>query len=61
MVYVDFNSIDNPITSISNLGNKGMIHILKKGTLRNQYTVRRKTKNRRAALSSKRVLKQDTP
>ena len=38
-----------------------MIHILNKGTLRNQYPVRRKTKNRRAALSSKRVLKQDTP
>ena len=38
-----------------------MIHILKKGTLRNQYPVRRKTKNKRAALSSKRVLKQDTP
>ncbi|MDP6521900.1 MAG: hypothetical protein QF779_04245, partial [SAR324 cluster bacterium] len=38
-----------------------MIHILKKGTLRNQYPVRRKTKNRRASLSSKRVLKQDTP
>ena len=35
-----------------------MIHILNKGTLRNQYPVRRK---RRAALSSKRVLKQDTP
>ena len=34
-----------------------MIHILNKGTLRNQYPVRRKTKNRRAALSSKRVLK----
>jgi len=38
-----------------------MIHILNKGTLRNQYPVKRKTKNRRAALSSKRVLKQDTP
>ena len=38
-----------------------MIHILNKGTLRNQHTVRRNTKTRRAALSSKRVLKQDTP
>ena len=38
-----------------------MIHILNKGTLRNQYPIRRKTKNRRASLSSKRVLKQDTP
>ena len=38
-----------------------MIHILDKGTLRNQYPVRRKTKNKRASLSSKRVLKQDTP
>ena len=38
-----------------------MIHILKKSTLRNQYPVRKKTKNRRTALSSKRVLKQDTP
>ena len=36
-----------------------MIHILNKGTLRNQYPIRRKTKNRRASLSSKRVLKQD--
>ena len=38
-----------------------MIHFLNKGTLRNQYPVRRKAKNRRAELSSKRVLKQDTP
>ena len=38
-----------------------MIHILNKGTLRNQYPVRRKTKSRRDSLSSKRVLKQDTP
>ena len=38
-----------------------MIHILNKGTLRNQYPVRRKSKNRRTALSSKRILKQDTP
>ncbi len=38
-----------------------MIHILNKGTLRNQYPVRRKTKNRRSSLSSKKVLKQDTP
>ena len=38
-----------------------MIHILDKGTLRNQYPVRRKTNNRRIALSSKRVIKQDTP
>ena len=37
------------------------MHILNKGTLRNQYPVRKKTKNRRTALSSKRVLKQDTP
>ena len=38
-----------------------MIHILNKGTLRNQHTVRRKAKARKAALSSKRVLKQDIP
>ena len=38
-----------------------MIHILNKGALRNQYPVRRKTKNRRTALSSKKILKQDTP
>ena len=38
-----------------------MIHILNKGTLRNQYPVKRKTKNRKAALSSKRILRQDTP
>ncbi len=39
----------------------GMIHTLKNGTLRNQQRVRRKIKTRRAALSSKSVLKQDTP
>ena len=38
-----------------------MIHILNKVTLRNQYPIRRKIKNRRASLSSKRVIKQDTP
>jgi len=38
-----------------------MIHILNKGTLRNQYPIRRKTKYRRSSLLSKRVLKQDTP
>lgn len=38
-----------------------MIHTLKNGALRNQQRVRRKIKTRRAALSSKRVLKQDTP
>ena len=38
-----------------------MLHILNKGTIRNQHTVRRNTKTRRAALSTKRVLKQDTP
>ena len=38
-----------------------MIHILNKGTLRNQYPIKRKIKNRKGALSSKRVLKQETP
>ncbi len=38
-----------------------MIHILNKGTLRNQYPIKRKIKNRKGALSSKRVLKQDIP
>ena len=38
-----------------------MIHILNKGTLRNQYPIKRKIKNRKGALSSRRILKQDTP
>ena len=38
-----------------------MIHILNKGTLRNQYPIKRKIRNRKGSLSSKRVLKQDTP
>ena len=38
-----------------------MIHILNKVTLRNQYPIKRKVKNRKGALSSRRVLKQDTP
>ncbi len=38
-----------------------MIHILNKGTLRNQYPIKRKIKNRKGVLSSMRVLKQDTP
>ena len=36
-----------------------MIHIFNKGTLRNQFPVRRKTKNRKNALSTKRILKQN--
>ena len=36
-----------------------MIHILNKGTLRNQFPVRRKTKNRKNALSTKKILKQN--
>ena len=38
-----------------------MIHILNKVTLRNQYPIKRKIKNRKGTLLSKRILKQDTP